>query len=77
MLGRELQVTRSRGYAVDDQENEIGINCLAVPVFLASPSIPSGAVSVSALAYRTPLTDLVAGLEDVRSDLGLLAHGTS
>jgi IclR family transcriptional regulator, acetate operon repressor len=77
MLGRELQRTRDRGYAVDDQENELGINCLAVPVFLASPSVPSGAVSVSALAYRTPLTALVAGLEDMRLDLGILALGAS
>src|SRR3712207_3028032 len=27
-LHRELQATRQRGYAVDDQENEVGINCL-------------------------------------------------
>lgn len=54
----ELARVRARGYAVDDQENEVGINCLAVPAGLPSASLADGAVSVSALAYRTPLADL-------------------
>ncbi|MDN3356455.1 IclR family transcriptional regulator [Actinomadura sp. DC4] len=61
-LHEELCSIRERGYATDDQENEPGIVCVAVPVFLTSPTVPSGAVSVSAPAYRTPLARLV---EDV------------
>ena len=30
-----------------------------VPIFLGSPSVPSGAISISALSYRTPLATLV------------------
>jgi DNA-binding IclR family transcriptional regulator len=71
-LHRELQLSRDRGYAIDDQENEVGINCIALPVFLTSPGFPSGAVSVSALAYRTPVTDLVDALADIRRGLGQL-----
>ena len=71
-LHRELAAIRLRGHAVDDQENEAGVNCLAVPVFLTSPAIPSGAVSISALSYRTPLSVLVESLEDIRRDLGPL-----
>jgi DNA-binding IclR family transcriptional regulator len=56
----ELHVTRARGFGVDDQENELGINCLAVPVFSASSAKPIGAVSVSALRFRYPIEDLVA-----------------
>jgi IclR family acetate operon transcriptional repressor len=59
-LWRELQVSAERGYAVDDQENEVGVNCLAVPVRLDQSGPPAGAVSVSALAFRLPLADLVA-----------------
>lgn len=63
-LAAELARTRARGYGVDDQENEVAIVCVAVPAFLAAPARPSGAVSVSALAYRTPLQRLV---DDVAS----------
>jgi IclR family transcriptional regulator, acetate operon repressor len=69
-LAAELAVVRARGWAVDDQENEPGVHCLAVPAFLGSPSTPSGAVSVSALAYRTPLSTLVDDLPAIRAIVG-------
>jgi IclR family acetate operon transcriptional repressor len=58
-LHREFTDIRALGYALDDQESEVGVNCLAVPVFLGLPTIPSGAVSISAVAYRTPLETLI------------------
>ena len=66
-LAAELRSIRARGYAVDDQENEPGIVCLAVPVFLTSPTRPSGAVSVSAPVSRTPLATLVAEVDAIRA----------
>ncbi|GIE46689.1 IclR family transcriptional regulator [Amorphoplanes nipponensis] len=66
-LAAELRTIRARGYAVDDQENEPGIVCLAVPVFLTSPTRPTGAVSVSAPVSRTPLATLVAEVEAIRA----------
>ncbi|NEA99243.1 IclR family transcriptional regulator [Streptomyces sp. SID13726] len=71
-LHRELRATLERGYALDDQENETGVNCLALPVYCTSPTAPSGAVSVSALAYRTPLGALVDAVEEIREALGPL-----
>ncbi len=62
-----LEQARDDGYAVDDQENEAGVNCIAVPVFLDSPTAPSGALSISALSFRTPLADLVAAVERVHT----------
>jgi IclR family acetate operon transcriptional repressor len=38
-----------------------------VPVFLFSPTEPTGAISVSALAYRTPLSALVHDLPAIRA----------
>jgi IclR family acetate operon transcriptional repressor len=75
-LHRDLVRIRRQGYATDDQENETGINCLALPLHLTSPSTPSGAVSISALTYRTPLRTLVDAVDEIRLSLGPLA-GTS
>ncbi len=66
-LCAELAEVRRRGYAVENEENERGVNCLAVPVWLTSPSRPSGAVSVSGLTYRTPLSSLVDCAEEIRA----------
>lgn len=66
-LHQEFERIRSQGYAVDDQENEPGVNCLAVPVFLASPTTPSGAVSISALAHRTPLRQLTDDVDAIKA----------
>jgi IclR family transcriptional regulator, acetate operon repressor len=69
-LCADLDLVRERGFALDDQENEVGVNCLALPAFLTSPTVPSGAVSVSALAYRTPLEALVDAVPLIRSIIG-------
>jgi IclR family acetate operon transcriptional repressor len=65
-LAAELDLIRRRGFSTDDQENETGINCLAVPVFFSSPTVPSGAISISGLTYRTPLAALVNDLPTIR-----------
>ncbi len=66
-LAAEFTLIRQRGFSTDDQENEPGINCLAVPVFLSSRTVPSGAISISALTYRTPLARLVDDVPAIRS----------
>jgi IclR family acetate operon transcriptional repressor len=66
-LAAELNRVRRLGFATEDQENEPGVGCLAVPVFLGSPSRPSGAISISALTYRTPLSALVDDLPAIRA----------
>lgn len=62
----ELAATRRRGYAIDDQENEVGINCVAIPVYLDGSAAPSGAVSLSAVAFRCPLPQLVDAVPAIR-----------
>lgn len=64
-LAVELATSRTKGYATEEQENEAGISCLAIPVFVTSTRVPSGAISISALDYRTPLTSLVEALPEI------------
>ncbi len=70
----DLRDTLERGYAVDDQENESGVNCLSLPVYATSPTAPSGALSVSALTYRTPLHTLIDAVDEIRELLGPLGR---
>ena len=50
-LRAELEKTRRRGYAVDDEELEEGLRCIAVPV-LDAQRLPVAAVSVSGPSFR-------------------------
>jgi DNA-binding IclR family transcriptional regulator len=50
-LRTEIEKTRRRGYAVDDEEYEEGLRCIAVPL-LDAQRFPVGAVSVSGPSFR-------------------------
>ena len=50
-MKRELALIRSRGYAIDDEEHDAGIRCLAAPIFNWE-GVPIGAVSISAPPSR-------------------------
>lgn len=69
-LLRELEMTRRRGFAVDDEENEVGVNCLALPVHLDGSELPSGAVSISAVRFRCSLDQLVDAVPAIRETVG-------
>jgi IclR family acetate operon transcriptional repressor len=68
-LLQELTETRARGFGIDDQENEIGINCVAIPIYLDGATTASGAVSVSAVSFRCPLDRLVAAIPEIRATI--------
>lgn len=70
-LLNELDLTRRRGYALDDEENEIGIRCIGVPI-LNHMDVPIGAISVSAPANRmTPerIAELSATVRDAANSI--------
>ncbi len=58
-LVRETERIRADGYARDMEESEIGVRCLAAPVFLGS-ALPRAAVSVSAPRERLPASRIRA-----------------
>jgi len=65
-LAADLASVRARGYALDDEENEKGINCIAFPLFLDHPSHPTGAVSISALVHRMGLAQIEEAAGEMR-----------
>ena len=50
-LAAELGAVRQHGYALDMEENEAGVRCAAVPIFLGR-EVPAAAVSVTVLGTR-------------------------
>lgn len=50
-LAAELEAVRQRGYAIDDEEREIGVRCVSAPVFRADGEV-IGAVSISGPSAR-------------------------
>jgi IclR family acetate operon transcriptional repressor len=71
-LHARFAIIREQGYAVDDQANEPWINCLAIAVSSYPGAMPSGAISISALAYRTPFQALVDALPEIHAIAGSL-----
>jgi len=57
-FGAELAQVRERGWAVDDEEEELGVRCLAVPV-------GPGERAVAAVSVSAPASRLSAGQPDV------------
>jgi IclR family acetate operon transcriptional repressor len=68
-LMQDFEKTRERGYAIDDEENEVGVNCVAFPIYLDGSLVPTGAISVSAVRFRCPLDRLVAAVPEMRETI--------
>lgn len=66
-LAQDLDLTRARGFAIDDGERAEGMRCIAAPVFNAFAE-PVAGLSVSGPAFRVGLEDGARRLgEAVRS----------
>jgi IclR family transcriptional regulator, KDG regulon repressor len=70
----ELEKIRKQGYAVDDEENEVGGRCVAVSVFDHTGQ-PVAAVSVSAPTTRLTLTEIPQAGAMVRETAKAISRG--
>lgn len=70
-LIRELEITRKRGYAIDDEENELGVRCVAVALD-DHHGKPRFAISISAPEIRMKderLEELASILKEMKEKL--------
>ncbi len=81
VLRAEIDKTRRRGYAVDDEELEEGLRCIAVPV-LDAQRLPVAAVSVSGPSFRVTAqklpsiaNHLVQCVRGISADMGFASSG--
>jgi DNA-binding IclR family transcriptional regulator len=56
-LQRELELTRQRGYAIDESEHQPGLRCIGAPIRDQSGQV-FAAISVSAPAWQLPLSEV-------------------
>ena len=77
----EMEKTRRRGYAVDDEELEEGLRCIAVPV-LDAQRLPVAAVSVSGPSFRVTAqklpsiaNHLLQCVRGISVDMGFISSG--
>ena len=82
-LRTEIEKTRRRGYAVDDEELEEGLRCIAVPVLDAQRQ-PVAAVSISGPSFRVTAQKLPAianhllqCVRGISTDMGFISAGRS
>jgi IclR family transcriptional regulator, acetate operon repressor len=68
-LSAELARVRERGWALDDEEEEIGVRCLAVPVRPGAEAVAALSVSAPASRLDPGRPELVAALRAVADDL--------
>jgi IclR family acetate operon transcriptional repressor len=75
-LRRQLREIVARGFAIDLEEGEAGVRCVGAPVFDHRGQVVAS-ISVSAPAYRTPISKLLAWGPRVRAAADTVSQALS
>lgn len=77
-LIRQLEKVRIKGYAIDDEENEIGIRCIGAPIFdhrgvtIAALSLSGWKVTMTTKRMATLPQELMATSQKISKELGFV-----
>ena len=78
-VAAELDHVRAQGFALELQENDLGVEGIAFPVFLDDPRRLTGAIALLTAAVRTPASTLAIQADAIRSvieqELGPVTRG--
>lgn len=69
----ELAKVKEKGYAEDDEENELGVRCIGAPIFNSSGEI-EGAISISGPAIRVTKDKVKEFAEEVKKYADLISR---
>jgi IclR family acetate operon transcriptional repressor len=72
-IHRETEITRKRGFSLDDEEFHLGVRCLAVPVF-GSDGTCVAAIGITAATVRFPKERIPQMAADVKAAAGELSR---
>ena len=73
-MRRELARARECGYALDDEEEELGVRCIAVPVFHPNGQFVAG-LSVTGTTTQIPLEAIDGLAQKLRQTAAGIFHG--
>jgi len=73
-LRKEISRVRKAGYAVDDEEEELGVRCVAAPV-IRQPGIFLAALSISGTVSQIPLRSLETHVARLKECAAAIAAG--
>ncbi len=79
-LRREVEITRKRGYSLDDEEFNLGVRCLAAPVFSSDGTcVAAIGITAATVRFTRARTSEIAGMvmEAARELSGRLGHSES
>jgi len=66
-LLEQLEQTRARGYAIDEEENEIGVVCFAVPLLENNFPIASVSISLPKIRLTPPIrAEIISALKAIK-----------